>query len=223
MIFVGFLLATGLVVAGYAHPAQFFFTLILWLAVAVICLIRRSNALFTGVFVITAFCFLGAIALATSRGPGNGGSLGWFGLFPLFLIGWMLAFLLVVAEVKLFARIVCGIWRTIDKEVVGCFAFVYALFAARVFHYFLPAHLPKAINDHVWFIFRDPGSRSTRSAWTWLFFYLCYKLINFCLIRVLGLNSAPPSSPPHDPDRPDSPLHTFLHRSRPFQLWPPPF
>ncbi len=111
-------------------------------------------------------------------------------------------------------------WRRVDQVTVADFASIFALFAARVFHYFLPAHLPKAINDHVWFIFRDPGDKGSRMLWTWLALYVFYKLIKASLLHVLEMDPpAPPKVPPRsDPSDPFTPFNPYdLSKNRPYR------
>jgi hypothetical protein len=104
-------------------------------------------------------------------------------------------------------------WRRVDKITVADFASVFALFAARVFHYSLPAHLPKAVNDHLGVTMRDPFSdRGARMLWTYLALYLFYKLIKASLLRVLELDPPAVSQnrPPIDPDIPEFPQKSPL-------------
>ena len=193
--------------------------------------IRRTRIVMAVIFATSACYFFGCLLVTTIRGQPQFSNFGWFGV-PLFALGSLAALWLLGVVFGLFIKKGYDMWRRVDKITVADFASVFALFAARVFHYFLPAHLPKAVNDHLWVGFRDPFSdKGSRMLWTWLALYLCYKLIKASLLKILDLN--PPVSPqspipsvpsvPPDPSDPFVPFNPYdLSKNSPTTFRPSP-
>lgn len=218
-----FVLASIIFFALRGRPLDFIAILALLLLVLGFCGIRRTRGGLAIIFAISACYFFGCLLVATLHGqPLFSVSFGWFGV-PLFVLGSLALLWLLGVIFGLVAKKGYDMWRRVDKITVADFASVFALFAARVFHYFLPAHLPSAVNEHLWPHFRDPfNDRGARMLWTWLALYLFYKLIKAYLMRTLELNSPTPPQTPQNPELPsglDGPFTPFdpynLSKNRP--------
>jgi hypothetical protein len=196
-----------------AHPLDFVALLALLLLALGTCGIRRTGIALAVIFTICGcYFFVRAFIAVTHDQPLFSANFGWLG-DPLFVLGSLALLWLLGTIIRLLIKRGYDMWRRVDKTVVAVFAAIFALFAARVFHYLLPAHLPKAINDHLWPHFRDPfNDRGARMLWTWLALYLFYKLIKACLLQILELNSPnlPQNPPPINPDAPEFPRKSPL-------------
>jgi hypothetical protein len=203
-----------------AQPLDFIAILALLLLILSVCGVRRTGIILAVIFAVSGCYFLGCLILTTIRGQPQFSNFGWLGR-PLLVLGslalvWLLGFMF-----RAFALKGYDMWRRIDQITVADFASVFALFAARVFHYFLPSHLPQTVNDHLWVGFRDPFSdRGGRMLWTWLALYLFYRLTKSYLFRLFGLNGstpqAPTSLPPDETNRPSVPFDPYdLSRNSP--------
>ena len=202
-----------------AHLLDFVIILALLLLVVGFYGIRRTRVVLAVIFVISACYFFGCLLVATLQGqPQSSATFGWLGA-PLFVLGTLALLWMLGAIFLLISKRGYDMWLRVDKITVSDFASVFALFAARVFHYFLPTHLPEAIKDHVWLIFRDPGDKGSRMLWTWLALYVFYKLIKAPLMQILDLKDPPQN--PQTPSRPDDPFIPFdpynLSQNRPIR------
>jgi hypothetical protein len=137
-----FLAGGGLVALCRTHPGNFFATLAALLVLVRTCGISRTKIVLIVIFVIAACDFLAVAAFSASRGNVVLPDLGWFGV-SLFSLGMFAVLGLLGMIFGLLVKKGYEIWCRIDKATVTDFAFVFALFAARVFHYSLPAHLQK--------------------------------------------------------------------------------
>lgn len=218
-----FVLALIAFAAIRAHPLVFFAFLALLLLALGFYGIRRTRIGLVVLFAISGCYFFVCAFVAAARGePLFSASFGWFGT-PLLVLGslallWLLGFMFWI-----FAKKGYDMWRRLDRITVADFASVFALFAARVFHYVLPAHLPNAFNEHLGPHFRDPFSdKGARALWMWLALYIVYKFIKAYLFRILELNptdtaqNPPPSGPDEAPDEPFVPFDPYdLSKNRP--------
>jgi hypothetical protein len=195
-----------------AHLWDFIGIFALLLLLLGLCGIRLTRAVLAVILAIGVCYFFGCLLVTTLHGQPPSVNFGWFGV-PLFVLGSLALMWLLGVIFWLSAKSGYDMWRKVDKIAAANFASVFALFAARVFHYFLPGHLPPAVNEHLSVHFRDPfNDRGTRMLWTWLALYLFYKLIKACLLQILELNppNLPQNPPSIDPDAPEFPRKSPL-------------
>jgi hypothetical protein len=208
-------------IACRTHPLDFICLSALLLLVLRIYGIRRTRNVLAIIFAAGVLYFFGCCIGAVSQHHPLSVDYGWFGP-PLLILGTLALLWLLGALFYLSITRGYDMWRRFDKSVVTDFAAIFALFAARDFHYFLPVHLPRIINEHLSVGLRDPfNDRGSRMLWTWLALYLFYKLVKASLFRVLGLNNSAPQDPtqlaPDDTEQPFMPFNPYdLSKNPPY-------
>jgi len=157
-------------------------------------LIRGTGASLAIGSMIAMVCFVGGMIIGAIRG--ETGTLGW--------IGAAIAILFVASFLGLVFKRGYNMFRKINAMTVADFSSVFALLLAMAWYHLLPPHLPQVIADFCArnaFLapFSEQGRGLTyRGVFSFIAFFVFYKLIKAYLMQALDLNV--PNPPSSDPD-----------------------
>jgi hypothetical protein len=141
--------------------------------------LRRTGFILAVILAVGGCYFFGCLLVARLRGQPQFSNFGWFGK-PAAVLGTLALGSILGALFWSFAQKGYDMWQRIDRGTLADFASIFALFATRVFYYFLPSRaLP---NSHALVVC--------------LSYYAFYRVINWTLFRVFDLNRLDPAAPP---------------------------